>query len=931
MTTSIRPSSSASLGARRFQRDIEWTNQSTPTPFVVAREIRTINPQRDSYSSISRTLPTRTSTKIHEPVRPQHLSRTRQTRNHLTQYFNIRRNSYLFREPTSLSASLPSLKPDHMTNPEFLTNSKEESDLSSEIPEKNDSLTDTIFDFPRRTSSSLAKRPLPRGPNGSFILANRRLERRREQDSLSVSMIFESENTDSQLSPTHSRPSSSVLLTRSLQKTDSNNPSMSSKRSFASPSSSPNVHRRSNISVRPRSSIELSRLSTDDLLTQSMSPGHRYGINEAPFQKVGLSTIQSRQERESNKDIDRIHDGVLILSSSKKRRRHRPRLSKSAHSPSPVGRIRVKSLSESITTKTKSTTPKTKDQSVLLGTTHSPSLPRRKQGVRHRSLHLTTTPDSSASIRPRNEEADSIIDKTLKDSISQAQTHILERRPSQFIRNPHPYTPPPSSPVSPKHTLSGGDDTDDEEIIEVPHDDPILDIGFSTETITSPTDASLHTQIPTILLPTPPSSPTQTVTPIPTIPQASALLSPHATAPPRPVSVPLPKTDKEPMKFIKKTRAILKSVQDKEDEMWFEKVRQFNKFKRDEEEFARKLKAEEKAKKEEWDFIDRDRPKYKRPTYDHRSHLSTKLEKTGEVFLSRRDLTHIPINIPQDTVVLYLNHNHITEITNINHLYRLKELHISENQISSLGTSLSRFRNLEILSLSDNNLDDLEAVAKSLQPLRNLQRLDLSKNRICDDEAYRHSILSAVPTLTCLDNHLIPDAERERYMTANKRQPKREHVVFGKTLPKTSAALTRTSTKKKATSSQQKKSTAARELAMYVKKMESKEEAQRRRELEEQIEAERELLREKPLPKVLPPPTTPYSPQYLTSQPTSAPDVSRTTQPRTQPKRRQQNYIKVGHFSERVKSETGKVGGVRGHWKAAHNHCDGISYEHLNL
>ncbi|KAJ6656145.1 hypothetical protein lerEdw1_004062 [Lerista edwardsae] len=86
---------------------------------------------------------------------------------------------------------------------------------------------------------------------------------------------------------------------------------------------------------------------------------------------------------------------------------------------------------------------------------------------------------------------------------------------------------------------------------------------------------------------------------------------------------------------------------------------------------------------------------------------------SGVVWCNRRDLVVIPLDIPPDARVLYLDSNWITHVANgaFRGLKQLRELHLADNLIQSIAPGAFRGLGggLRLLDLSGNQLQRVEA------------------------------------------------------------------------------------------------------------------------------------------------------------------------------------------------------------------------------
>ena len=101
----------------------------------------------------------------------------------------------------------------------------------------------------------------------------------------------------------------------------------------------------------------------------------------------------------------------------------------------------------------------------------------------------------------------------------------------------------------------------------------------------------------------------------------------------------------------------------------------------------------------------------------------------------------------------YLCSLQISKLENLEHCFRLKELYVQNNNISTLKGSLSGLRYLTRLCLSGNQLKNLEATLPLLQHMKQLENLDLFGNPLAEELDYRLHVIYKLPTLKLLDRH----------------------------------------------------------------------------------------------------------------------------------------------------------------------------------
>ena len=107
-----------------------------------------------------------------------------------------------------------------------------------------------------------------------------------------------------------------------------------------------------------------------------------------------------------------------------------------------------------------------------------------------------------------------------------------------------------------------------------------------------------------------------------------------------------------------------------------------------------------------------------------------------------------------------MNGNKLKKINNLEANFRMKVLNAQDNQICTLKGSLTIFRNLEQLDLSNNQLRDLAKLLPVLERFQFLTHLNLKGNPCCEEPDYRLQVVYAMPGLRVLDQHVITAAER---------------------------------------------------------------------------------------------------------------------------------------------------------------------------
>jgi len=116
--------------------------------------------------------------------------------------------------------------------------------------------------------------------------------------------------------------------------------------------------------------------------------------------------------------------------------------------------------------------------------------------------------------------------------------------------------------------------------------------------------------------------------------------------------------------------------------------------------------------------------------------------------LSRNEIGSIPM-LPGLTNLreLWLNYNHITDMSTVSTLTNLTQLHLFGNQIHDIS-AVSGLTNLTSLGLGDNQITDISSVSR----LTKLVKLYLNNNRVSDTSAL--SGLTSLKYLSLQNNPL---------------------------------------------------------------------------------------------------------------------------------------------------------------------------------
>lgn len=112
--------------------------------------------------------------------------------------------------------------------------------------------------------------------------------------------------------------------------------------------------------------------------------------------------------------------------------------------------------------------------------------------------------------------------------------------------------------------------------------------------------------------------------------------------------------------------------------------------------------------------------------------------------------------------VLWLNNNCLSKLNGLQHNWRLRELYLQNNQITTVcnvSCCLSALRHLDVLQLENNLLQDLAGTLQVLSRL-SIKQLNLNGNPLSAESNYRNAVLTKLPGLDVFDCLAITEDER---------------------------------------------------------------------------------------------------------------------------------------------------------------------------
>ncbi|KAL4429092.1 hypothetical protein ABPG74_022178 [Tetrahymena malaccensis] len=120
----------------------------------------------------------------------------------------------------------------------------------------------------------------------------------------------------------------------------------------------------------------------------------------------------------------------------------------------------------------------------------------------------------------------------------------------------------------------------------------------------------------------------------------------------------------------------------------------------------------------------------------------------------------------------------ISELQQINQCVNLMKLDISSNHLQSLppNVDFSKFANLRLLYLHNNNLSDMESLNQIFK-CKQVVYLTLFRNPLSELNSIRHYIINQMPSLKCLDFNYVLDEERSDILIADDNQSARYYQL----------------------------------------------------------------------------------------------------------------------------------------------------------
>eukprot|EP01107_Rhizomastix_libera_P002395 TRINITY_DN1411_c0_g2_i1.p1 TRINITY_DN1411_c0_g2~~TRINITY_DN1411_c0_g2_i1.p1 ORF type:complete len:223 (-),score=46.98 TRINITY_DN1411_c0_g2_i1:121-789(-) len=167
----------------------------------------------------------------------------------------------------------------------------------------------------------------------------------------------------------------------------------------------------------------------------------------------------------------------------------------------------------------------------------------------------------------------------------------------------------------------------------------------------------------------------------------------------------------------------------------------------------------------------------------------------SRVCVAGGELTSLPSATDADTAAsLDASYNQIDDLRGLDAYQKVKHVILDNNNISSIPDDLKTIESVELLSLNNNNISDLEKFMDGVSgKFPNLRHLSMLKNPACPNEMlgtgdkeeyarYRFYVIYRCPKLNILDLQSVTAAERvealRRGQFCKKVTPKTEPSTF---------------------------------------------------------------------------------------------------------------------------------------------------------
>lgn len=139
------------------------------------------------------------------------------------------------------------------------------------------------------------------------------------------------------------------------------------------------------------------------------------------------------------------------------------------------------------------------------------------------------------------------------------------------------------------------------------------------------------------------------------------------------------------------------------------------------------------------------------------------VEGLREVYFANKQLRVVPdMRQFESLEVLWLNGNKLQAVTGLDDNFRITDLYLQNNRITTLEGSIELLTNLEVLNLAGNRIENLNRALECLSDCRRLKVLDLHGNPVAEEDHYRVRVVARLPSVEVLNRHRVTAKEREQ-------------------------------------------------------------------------------------------------------------------------------------------------------------------------
>ncbi|XP_030301782.1 leucine-rich repeat-containing protein 72 [Calypte anna] len=142
---------------------------------------------------------------------------------------------------------------------------------------------------------------------------------------------------------------------------------------------------------------------------------------------------------------------------------------------------------------------------------------------------------------------------------------------------------------------------------------------------------------------------------------------------------------------------------------------------------------------------------------------------------------------------LWISNNKIQDLTFLKKNYCLTELYLNNNELTDVSGALNHLHVLQILFLHNNHLGKLGGTVKELKGMISLQTLNLFHNPLAQERDYRLYVIYFLPSVQLLDRKAVTQRERESalHLHNHKRSAVVHSIAFGRRVNKPLGTIVR--------------------------------------------------------------------------------------------------------------------------------------------